>query len=102
MRGVGVSRGDSGAIDLRAAANELEASGLTVARRLDPSARRSPSSCPAASSAPCRLREDRAAPAVAAPRSVTELLAREPAVGAVALALQEAAGGAIVPAYKQS
>jgi hypothetical protein len=37
----------------------------------------------------------------AAPGSVAQLLAREPASGAVALALQEAAGGALVPTYKQ-
>jgi hypothetical protein len=44
----------------------------------------------------------RAAAARGGPRSVTELLAREPAAGAVALALQEAAGGAVVPAYKRN
>ena len=47
--------GDSAAIGiLRAAANELEASGLTVARRLDLVGEPSRSCCPAASSEPCR------------------------------------------------
>jgi len=38
---------------------------------------------------------------VAAPGSITELLAREPAAGAVALAIKEAAGGTVVPSYKR-
>jgi hypothetical protein len=37
---------------------------------------------------------------VAAPHSTTRMLEREPAEGAVTLALQEARGGARVPAYK--
>jgi N-acetylglucosamine kinase-like BadF-type ATPase len=97
--------GDSAAIGiLRAAANELEASGLTVARRLglvgEPFVfvlsggifRAVP-----------WLREElqRRLP-VAAPGSHAELLTREPASGAVALALQEAAGGAAVPVYKRN
>jgi len=96
--------GDSAAIGiLRAAANELEASGLTVARRLglvgEPFMfvlsggifRAVP-----------WLREEleRRLP-VAAPGSITELLAREPAAGAVALAIKEAAGGTVVPSYKR-
>src|SRR5512132_1721584 len=97
------SQGDEVAIGiLRGAANELEASALSVARRLD------------------MLREAftfilaggifRAVPwlkeelerrlPLAAPRSRVELLEREPAEGAVTLALQEARGRAAVPAYK--
>jgi N-acetylglucosamine kinase-like BadF-type ATPase len=97
-------KGDSAAIGiLRAAANELESSGLSVARRLgligQPFAfvlsggifRAVP-----------WLREEleRRLP-VAAPNSVTRLLEREPAAGAVALALQEARGGARIPVYKR-
>jgi N-acetylglucosamine kinase-like BadF-type ATPase len=97
------SEGDEVAIGiLRGAANELEAFALSVARRLD------------------LLREEfafilaggifRAVPwlkeelerrlPLAAPRSRVEMLEREPAEGAVALALQEARGHAAVPAYK--
>jgi N-acetylglucosamine kinase-like BadF-type ATPase len=96
--------GDAAAIGiLRAAANELEASGVSVARRLgligEPFAfilsggifRAVP-----------WLREEleRRLP-VASPRSVTRLLDREPASGAVALALQEARGGARIPVYQR-
>ena len=97
------SQGDEVAIGiLRGAANELEAFALSVARRLD------------------LLRDEfafilaggifRAVPwlkeelerrlPLAAPRSRVEMLEREPAEGAVALALQEARGHAAVPAYK--
>jgi N-acetylglucosamine kinase-like BadF-type ATPase len=97
------SEGDEVAIGiLRGAANELEAFALSVARRLD------------------LLREEfafilaggifRAVPwlkeelerrlPLAAPRGRVEMLEREPAEGAVALALQEARGHAAVPAYK--
>jgi hypothetical protein len=37
---------------------------------------------------------------VTSPHSRVHLLDREPAVGAVTLALQEARGGAVIPAYK--
>jgi hypothetical protein len=37
---------------------------------------------------------------VAAPGSQVRLLDREPAAGAVTLAIQEARGGATIPAYK--
>jgi N-acetylglucosamine kinase len=86
---------------LRSAADELEASALSVARRLglveEPFAfvlsggifRAVP-----------WLQEEltRRLPA-AAPRSVTRLLDREPAEGAVTFAIQEARGGARVPVY---
>ena len=96
--------GDAAAIGiLRAAADELESSGLSVARRLgllgEPFMfvlsggifRAVP-----------WLREEleRRLP-VAAPASVTKLLEIEPAAGAVQLALQEARGGARVPMYKR-
>jgi N-acetylglucosamine kinase-like BadF-type ATPase len=88
---------------LRAAADELEAFGVSVARRLD------------LSDAPFTfilgggifravpwLREElerRLPPAF--PRATARLLACEPAVGAVSLALQEARGGARIPSYRQ-
>jgi N-acetylglucosamine kinase-like BadF-type ATPase len=96
--------GDAVAIGiLRAAANELESSGLSVARRL---AMIGESFTFVLSGGIFRavpwLREEleRRLP-VAAPRAVTRLLEREPAAGAVALALQEARGGAPIPEYKQ-
>jgi N-acetylglucosamine kinase-like BadF-type ATPase len=96
--------GDSAAIGiLRAAANELEASGLTVARRLGLVGHMFTFVLSGGIfRAVPWLREEleRRLP-VAAPGSVTELLGREPAAGAVALALQEAAGKALVPVYKR-
>ena len=96
--------GDRAAIGiLRAAADELEASGLSVARRLGLIGQ---SFTFVLSGGIFRavpwLREEleRRLP-VAAPGSNTELLAQEPAAGAVALALQEAAGGARIPVYKR-
>jgi N-acetylglucosamine kinase-like BadF-type ATPase len=97
--------GDSAAIGiLRSAATELEASGLTVARRLGLIG--SPFTFVLSGGifrAVPWLREEleRRLPA-AAPGSVTQLLAREPASGAVALALQEAAGVVVVPSYRQN
>jgi N-acetylglucosamine kinase-like BadF-type ATPase len=95
---------DSAAVGiLRGAAGELEASALSVARRLDLLAE------------PCRfilsggifravpwLEQElgRRLPAVA-PNSAVTRLDREPAEGAVTLALQETRGGAQVPVYKQ-
>jgi N-acetylglucosamine kinase-like BadF-type ATPase len=96
--------GDSVAIGiLRGAANELEGSGLSVARRLGLLG--APFSFILSGGifrAVPWLREEleRRLP-VAAPLSVARLLTREPAAGAVALARQEAAGGATVPTYKQ-
>ena len=87
--------GDSAAIGiLRAAANELEASGLTVARRLGLVGE--PFTFVLSGGifrAVPWLREEleRRLP-VAAPGSITELLAREPAAGAVALAHQGSRG----------
>ncbi len=96
--------GDAAAIGiLRGAANELEASGLSVARRLGLIGE---SFTFVLSGGIFRavpwLREEleRRLPG-AAPGGRTELLTREPAAGAVALALQEAAGGARIPVYKR-
>jgi N-acetylglucosamine kinase-like BadF-type ATPase len=73
-------QGDAVAIGiLRTAADELEGAGVSVARRLGLLGE--PFTC------------------VAAPRCVAWLLDREPAMGAVSIALQEARGGARIPAY---
>jgi N-acetylglucosamine kinase-like BadF-type ATPase len=87
---------------LRSAANELEAGALSVARRLDLIGQ--PFVFILAGgifrAVPWVQEElDRRLP-VAAPLSRVQLLDREPATGAVALALQEARGGARVPAYR--
>ena len=64
---------------------------------------RSVSSCRAGFSARCRgsSRSWRAGLPRSPPRSVVTRLDREPAEGAVTLALQEARGGAHIPVYKQ-
>ncbi|HXW06053.1 MAG TPA: BadF/BadG/BcrA/BcrD ATPase family protein [Vicinamibacterales bacterium] len=99
------SQGDPVSIGiLRGAANELEASGLSVARRLGLVGE--PFSCVLAGGifrAVPWLHEEllRRLP-VAAPRCEAWLLDREPAAGAVTLALQEAAGGARIPVYLRS
>ena len=88
---------------LRAAANELEASGLTVARRLGliGEAFTFVLSGGIFRAVPwLRAELERRLP-LAAAGSRTQLLEREPASGAVALALQEAAGGAVIPVYKR-
>jgi N-acetylglucosamine kinase-like BadF-type ATPase len=97
-------KGDAAAIGiLRAAANELESSGLTVARRLG---LLGDSFIFVLAGGIFRavpwLREEleRRLP-VAAPASVTKLLDREPAAGAVALALQAARGNPRIPVYKR-
>jgi N-acetylglucosamine kinase-like BadF-type ATPase len=96
--------GDAAAIGiLRAAANELEGSGISVARRLGMIGE--PFTVLLSGGifrAVPWLRDelDRRLP-VASPRSRTELLECEPARGAVALALQETRGGATVPAYRR-
>ena len=88
---------------LRAAADELESFGVSVARRLDlgveavplhPWRRDLPRRAVAARravSGGCRWR---------VPSSTARLLDREPAAGAVSLALQEATGGARIPRYR--
>jgi N-acetylglucosamine kinase-like BadF-type ATPase len=89
---------------LEAAANELEAFGVSVARRLDLGG--SPFAFILGGGifkAIPWLREDlqRRLP-MAFPGSTAELLAREPAAGAVSFALQEARGGARIPTYIQN
>ncbi len=89
---------------LRAAANELEASGLSVARRLQLD--KEPFVFLLAGGifrAVPWLREElgRRLPR-AFPNATARLLESEPAAGAVSLALQEARGGARIPAYEQT
>ena len=97
------SYGDEVAIGiLRAAADELEGSALSVARRLD--LVREPFPFILAGgifrAVPWLHEELARRLPIAAPKSRVELLEREPALCAVALALQEARGRADVPAYK--
>jgi N-acetylglucosamine kinase-like BadF-type ATPase len=98
------SDGDETAIHiLRGAADELEASGVSVGRRLGLVGQ--PFTFILSGGifkAVPWLRDEllRRLP-VAAPRGNARVLDREPAVGAVALALQEARGGAQIPQYLQ-
>jgi N-acetylglucosamine kinase-like BadF-type ATPase len=95
--------GDEAAIGiLRAAANELESSALSVARRLGLVGQSFPFILAGGifRAVPWLQEELQRRLPVAAPRSGVRLLDVEPAVGAVALALEEARGGAAVPAYK--
>jgi N-acetylglucosamine kinase-like BadF-type ATPase len=96
--------GDAAAIGiLRAAADELEASGLTVARRLGMIGEAFPFVLSGGifRAVPWLREELQRRLPVASPGAEARLLDREPACGAVALAIQEAAGGAIVPTYQQ-
>jgi glucosamine kinase len=95
--------GDQVAIGiLRGAANELESSALSVARRLGMIGQ--PFTFLLAGgifrAVPWLAEELQRRLPGAAPRSDARLLDVEPATGAVALALQEARGGARVPVYK--
>jgi N-acetylglucosamine kinase-like BadF-type ATPase len=97
------SHGDAVAIGiLRGAANELESAALSVARRLEMVGQ--PFAFILAGgifrAVPWLDEELTRRLPVAAPGSRVRLLDREPAAGAVALALQEARGGARIPAYK--
>jgi len=97
------SQGDAVAIGiLRGAANELEMFALSVARRLELVGQ--PFVFILAGgifrAVPWLEQELERRLPVAAPGSWVRLLDREPASGAVALALQEARGGAVIPAYK--
>ncbi len=97
------SAGDSVAIGiLRSAADELEGSALSVARRLDLVGQ--PLAFILAGgifrAVPWLQDELGRRLPVAAPGSTVRLLDREPAEGAIALALAEARGGATVPAYR--
>jgi N-acetylglucosamine kinase-like BadF-type ATPase len=87
---------------VRAAANELEASAMSVVRRLDLLGSRFPFVLAGGIFKAVPWLNDELArrlPLVA-PGSIVELLDREPATGAVRLALQEARGRADVPTYK--
>jgi N-acetylglucosamine kinase-like BadF-type ATPase len=100
---IAFGEGDAVAIGiLRGAANELESSALSVARRLKLVGQ--PFMFLLAGgifrAVPWLQEELERRLPVAAPRSEVRLLSVEPAAGAVALALQEARGGARVPAYK--
>ena len=97
------SQGDSVAIGiLSGAANELEAFALSVAQRLELVGE--PFVFILAGgifrAVPWLQQELERRLPVAAPGSRVRLLDREPAIGAVALAVQEARGGALIPAYK--
>jgi N-acetylglucosamine kinase-like BadF-type ATPase len=87
---------------LRGAANELEASALAVARRLELIGE--PFAFILAGgifrAVPWLQQELERRLPVSAPRSLVQMLDREPATGAVALALQHARGVARVPSYK--
>lgn len=97
------TQGDAVAIGiLRGAADELEASALSVARRLDMIGQ--PFTFILAGgifrAVPWLEQELERRLPVSSPQSRVRLLDREPAAGAVALALQEARGGAVIPAYR--
>ena len=97
------TQGDAVAIGiLRGAADELESSALSVARRLGMIGQ--PFSYILAGgifrAVPWLEQELERRLPVSSPVSTVRLLDREPACGAVTLALQEARGGAEIPAYK--
>jgi N-acetylglucosamine kinase-like BadF-type ATPase len=95
--------GDSVAVGiLRGGANELETFAMSVARRLGLVGQPFPFILAGGifRAVPWLKEELERRLPVVAPRSVVRLLETEPAAGAVALALQEARGGARIPAYK--
>ena len=97
------SQGDSVAIGiLRGAANELEMFALSVARRLELIGQAFVFILAGGifRAVPWLEQELERRLPVAAPGSWVRLLDVEPAIGAVALALQETRGGALIPAYK--
>lgn len=97
------NQGDQAAIGiLRSAAHELEGSALSVVRRLELTNEAFTFILSGSVFRGVSWLEQELARrlSVAAPRSVTTLLDREPAEGAVAFALQEAHGAARIPAYK--
>ena len=97
------SQGDEVAIGiLRAAADELEGAALSVARRLDLIGEAFPFILAGGifRAVPWLEQELARRLPIASRQSRVELLQREPATGAVTLALEEARGHAAVPAYK--
>jgi N-acetylglucosamine kinase-like BadF-type ATPase len=98
------SQGDAVAIGiLRAAADELESSAVSVARRLELVGDPIPFVLAGGifRAVPWLKQELERRLPVTSPNSTARLLDREPAAGAVALALQEASGHASIPAYRQ-
>ncbi len=97
------SEGDAVAIGiLRAAANELEGSAMSVARRLNLVGESFAFVLAGGifRAVPWLTQELERRLPIAAPGSRAYLLDGEPAVGAVGLALRETRGGAAIPAYK--
>jgi N-acetylglucosamine kinase-like BadF-type ATPase len=97
------SQGDAVAVGiLRAAADELEGSAMSVARRLGLVGQRFNFILAGGifRAVPWLTQELERRLPIDAPNSRARLLDREPAAGAVGLALQEANGGATIPAYK--
>jgi N-acetylglucosamine kinase-like BadF-type ATPase len=97
------AQGDEVAIGiLRGAANELEASAMSVARRLDLVGSKFAFILAGGifKAVPWLKDELSRRLPVVSPGSIVRLLDREPASGAVRLALLEARGGAVVPSYK--
>jgi N-acetylglucosamine kinase-like BadF-type ATPase len=95
--------GDAVAIGiLRGCADELESLALSVARRLELVGTRFPFVLAGGiyKSVPWLREELGRRFTLSAPGSQTDLLAIEPAVGAVRLAIQEATGGAHIPVYQ--
>jgi N-acetylglucosamine kinase-like BadF-type ATPase len=95
--------GDEVAIGiLRGAANELESASMSVARRLELVGEPFPFILAGGifKAVPWLHEELARRLPVVAPGSLVELLDREPAAGAVRLALEEAHGGASVPTYR--
>jgi N-acetylglucosamine kinase-like BadF-type ATPase len=96
------SQGDKAAIGiLRAAADELESSGVSVATRLDLGSERFTFILAGGifRAVPWLRDELQRRLPVAVPNSTVRLLEREPATGAVSFAIQEAHGGARIPGY---
>ncbi len=97
------TQGDAVAIGiLRGAADELEASALSVAGRLGMLGQPFPYILAGGifRAVPWLEAELERRLPVSSPQASVRLLDREPAAGAVALARQEAQGGAVIPAYK--
>jgi N-acetylglucosamine kinase-like BadF-type ATPase len=97
------AEGDQVAIGiLRGAANELESAALSVARRLELVGKSFVFILAGGifRAVPWLADELGRRLPVASPKSSVRSLDKEPAAGAVALALQEAAGGARIPVYK--
>ena len=95
--------GDEVAIGiLRGAANELESAAVSVARRLDLTGERFPFILAGGifKAVPWLNEELSRRLPIVAPGSSVRLLDREPATGAVLLALQDSRGVAVVPQYK--